>query len=172
MSNSVSNFPQAQATRSLDGTSFVSESVSCIMELGKAGKPQNIDELKERIALYFRFCEERAYRPGIESLSLALGTNRVQFWRWCGEDAKDTEWRDVCQKARQAIVAFTEAALTSGHLSPPIGIFLMKNIADYRDAVSFEDITPSNSTDADRKHIQYPVLSELIKDKNTEDNNI
>lgn len=144
MSNSISNFPPAQMDRSLKKTEgFISDTVTCISELAKFGKPQNEEQLKERIKQYFDFCANNDFRPGIESLALALGCDRITYWRWCNQNiGVSKEWSDICKVARQSIVAFIEASANSGHLSPPIAIFALKNLANWKDTVSFEDVTP------------------------------
>lgn len=159
MSNKKSNYPMAQMNRSIEKVDgFISDTVSCISELAKFGKPQNEEELKERIHKYFDFCANSDFRPGIESLSLALGVDRTTFWRWCNMDIRvSQEWSDTCKIARQSIVAFTEAAANSGHLSPPIAIFALKNIANYKDAISFEDVTPMSEDK--RKKYDYDSIS-------------
>ena len=145
MSNKQSNYPTAQMNRSIEqADGFISNTVTCISELTNLGKPKNEEELKERIRKYFEFCADNSFRPGIESLALALGVDRVTYWRWCNQDIHvSSEWSDICKVARQSIIAFTEAAANSGHLSPPIAIFALKNIANYKDAISFEDTTPT-----------------------------
>lgn len=144
MSNKQSNYPPAQMNRSVQqADGFIADTVSCISELAACGKPKDTEELKERIGQYFDFCADRNFRPGIESLSLALGVNRTTFWHWCNSEyGVSEEWADVCKQARQSIVAFVEAAANSGHLSPPIAIFSLKNLANWKDTVSFEDVTP------------------------------
>lgn len=144
MGNKNSNYPPAQMTRRLEkADGFISDTVSCISELARFGKPETEDELKERIHQYFSFCADKNFRPGIESLALALGVDRVTYWRWCNMDIHvSQEWSDICKSARQSIVAFIEASANSGHLSPPIAIFALKNLANWKDTISFEDANP------------------------------
>lgn len=143
MANNNSNYPPAQLD-SLD-SGFVGETVTSLRELASRGTPQTDGELAQRIDSYFDFCRDRKMRPGIESLSLALGCDRTTFWRWCGNDAKtkSDEWIRLCKQARQMIVAFTEAATQGGKLSPPVGIFLLKNLGGYKDTISFEENAPA-----------------------------
>lgn len=158
MSNKQSNYPTAQMNRSIQQTDgFIADTVHSISELATYGKPENEEQLKERIKQYFDFCADNNFRPGVESLSLALGVDRVTYWRWCnGEIRVSQEWAESCRLARQSIVAFVEAAANSGHLSPPIAIFSLKNLANWKDTISFEDATPHS----DEKN-QFLIVDDL-----------
>lgn len=131
-----SNYPGSEASR-LSGLEFTGEAVWNLMELAGRGKPADIMELQQRIGDYFIFCEQRCFRPGIESLSLALGVSRTAFWQWC---KRDDEWGMRCREAKQAIIVFVEQASLTGHLNPACAIFLLKNIANYRDDIGFDDV--------------------------------
>lgn len=146
MSNSVSNYPTQKIKTELQKSpGFVSDTVHSIMEISKGTKPRTEKELQDRITAYFSFCADNDFKPGIESLALSLGVDRTTFWRWCNaENGVSAEWCNICKVARQGIVAFIEACANSGHLSPPIAIFSLKNLANWKDTVSFEDITPSS----------------------------
>lgn len=159
MSNKESNFPTAQFTRSVQKESgFISSTVHSIAELASYGKPESEEELKQRIQQFFDFCADNDFRPGVEALALSLGVNRTTFWHWCNQDyGVSEEWADICRIARQSIVAFVEAAANSGHLSPPIAIFSLKNLANWKDTVSFEDITPES--DSKRGKMNYYGIS-------------
>ena len=147
MSNKESNYPTAQASRELQkANGFIYDTLGGISAMTSMEKPQNEEELKERIKMYFDYCKNNSFRPGIESLSLALGVDRSTFWRWCNRETNvSLEWARTCKVARQSIVAFTEASAISGHLSPPVAIFILKNVAGYKDSVSFEDTTQNNA---------------------------
>ena len=122
-------------------TDFIGSTVNSLMELGGRGIPNSDNDLQQRVDSYFRFCEERQMRPGIESLCLALGTSRQNFWKWCaGAGGKSLEWQHICQSARQVIIAFTETAGLSGKINPASWIFILKNWAGYADSVPAEPI--------------------------------
>lgn len=167
MSNKSSNFPQAKITREIQSANgFVKKTVSCITELAQYGKPRNEEELKQRIRQYFDFCADSEFRPCVESLALSLGVDRSTFWRWCNRDIDvSEEWSDICKVARQSIVAFIESSAISGHLSPPIAIFALKNLANWKDTISFEDATPKDSS----KH-RYKDYMDLPMFEESEDN--
>lgn len=168
MSNSVSNYPTQKIKTELQKTpGFVSDTVNSIMEISKGTKPRNETELQERITEYFSFCASHDFKPGIESLALSLGVDRTTFWRWCNaENGVSDDWCNICKTARQGIVAFVEACANSGHLSPPIAIFSLKNLANWKDTVSFEDITPSATNGKENKTINdIPEFDDFGEDE-------
>lgn len=163
MGNNSSNFPQAKMTREIQSADgFVKDTVSCITELAQFGKPKDEEELKQRIKQYFDFCADSGFRPCVESLALSLGVDRTTFWRWCNQDIRvSDEWSNTCKKARQAIIAFIESSAISGHLSPPIAIFALKNLANWKDTISFEDATPKDLSGHRYSVDDIPLFDEI-----------
>lgn len=143
-----SNYPTAKLTEEIEESpGFVTDTVQSLCQLSQKGKPQTVEELESRIDDYFHFCGEHGCRIGIEGLALSLGIDRSTFWRWSnGENGgKGERWTEICRRARQFIIAFTESTMISGKLSPPVAIFAMKNIAGWKDAISFEDAMPQGT---------------------------
>lgn len=135
------NYPQA----GLDAIEpvAVQQIVSSLKELHDMGKPETDEETKQRIDDYFAFCERTSIRPGIESLCMALHISRTTLFRWNnGEDCTKYK-QELIQSAKSFIGAFLEQAMLSGRISPPSGIFLMKNWLSYKDAISIEESVPS-----------------------------
>jgi hypothetical protein len=113
--------------------------VHSLAQLHNLGKPKTDEEVSERIDQYFLFCEQSKLRPGIEGLCLALNISRKTLFRW-NEGYDCSEYRsELIQSAKSFISAFIEAALQSGKVSPPSGIFLMKNWCGYKDSISIEE---------------------------------
>lgn len=139
-----SNYPTAQVERL--PTEFVSETVHDLMQLHNLGQPKTDSEVADRITLYFQFCEQKGVRPGIEGLCLSLHVSRTTLFRWSKGDGC-SEYRQECIESAKAVVnAFLEASALSGHLSPPIAIFALKNWCGYKDMISVEEMTPSGTT--------------------------
>lgn len=161
MSNHVSNFPPNKLKQELkESPDFTKDTIHSLMELSKQGKPKDINELRQRLQYYFDFCADNDYLPGIESISLCLGTTRSTFWRWCNSENGE-EWAIECQKARQAILSFIESATVKGKISAPVGIFCLKNIGSWKDTLSFEDATPR---EADHESGIKAVMASVLKD--------
>lgn len=137
------NYPQA----SLDEipAEGVSELVASLRELFGAGKPKTDEEVAERIDKYFLFCQESSIRPGIESLCMALHIGRTTFFNWSKGDGCSRERQEIIQAAKSFISAYIEQVMLGGKISPPSGIFLMKNWLGYKDTVSIEENMPAQS---------------------------
>ena len=114
--------------------------VTSLRELSNKGKPESNLALKERIDDYFEFCANSGLRPGVETLRCALGgVSRTTFYEWsCGINC-DAERQEIIQVAKSFIDAFIEQSVLSGLISPPSGIFLLKNWCGYRDSYSIEE---------------------------------
>lgn len=176
----TSNFPNAQLS-ALEGQECIGEIVNSVMDIAKGGRPKDEAELESRINNYFRYCADRCLRPGVESLCLALGTNRMTFWKWCGNCDKYTysdEWVSICQNARQAIVAFLEIIALEGKLNPATYIFLCKNWNGYDDRTSIDIIgRQEDRVEADYEKISryrlydnLPMFTDTDGDTDNEDN--
>jgi hypothetical protein len=131
------NFPQA----GIDNLEpeFVAEVVQSLRELNELGKPDTDDEVKDRIDKYFEFCQRTGNRPGIESLCMALHISRTTLFNWNAGINCSPYRQEIIITAKGFIAAFLEQAITRGKISPPSGIFLMKNWLNYKDTISFEN---------------------------------
>jgi hypothetical protein len=87
---------------------------------------------------------------------LALHVSRTTLYRWAnGEDCSQAR-QEVIQTAKAFISAFIESALMNGKISPPSGIFLMKNWCNYKDTISIEENSISSGN-----HTQQLTASQL-----------
>lgn len=144
---------------------FTRETVNAALVLAGNGKPATISELKERIERFFKTCADSGVRPGYEGLSASLCVNRSTFWRWKRGEGCNAEWSEVCQRAASIIDIYLEQAVLQGKISPPSGIFLMKNWLGYKDLRSVEDMTPRIKSNSVLTADQLPSLSDLNKPK-------
>lgn len=140
------NYPQA----GLDEIEpqAVQQLVSSLKELHDMGRPKTDQEVEQRIDDYFSFCERSSIRPGIESLCLALHISRTTLYRWSNGEDCSAYRQELAQSAKSMIGSFLEQAMLSGKISPPSGIFLMKNWLSYKDSISIEETVPH----AESKH--------------------
>lgn len=125
---------------------YVSEVVESLRELYDLGKPKTDVELEQRIEDYFGFFQKSGNRPGIESLCLALHISRTTLFNWNAGINCSEQRKEIINRAKSFIAAFLEQSMTRGKISPPSGIFLMKNWLNYKDTISFENSVESNDT--------------------------
>ena len=160
-----SNYPQA-GLEEIEPAA-VQQIVTSLKELHDMGRPQTDEETKDRIDEYFSFCERSSIRPGIESLCMALHISRTTLFRWNnGEDCSEYK-QELIQSAKSFIGAFLEQAMLGGKISPPSGIFLMKNWLNYKDNYSIEESMPEDQ--GKRKALtvdQFPKLGEIQSENN------
>lgn len=121
-----------------------------LKELYDMGKPQTNEELRERIDEFFEFCERTSVRPGIQALCTALHVSRMTLFRWSNGEDCDRERQEIISMAKSFIDSFLEQVTLSGQVSPPVGIFLLKNWCSYKDTVSIEENTPKTDV---RQHL-------------------
>lgn len=138
------SYPQGQ----LDDLepSTVQEIVTSLKQLHDKGKPKTDEEIRDRIDEYFLFCQQSSIRPGIESLCLSLRISRTTLFNWSNGTNCSAKCQEYAQTAKAFIAAFIEQAMLGGKISPPSGIFLMKNWLSYKDSVSIEENIPNSGT--------------------------
>lgn len=115
--------------------------IHSLRELYDMGKPETNEELKQRIDMFFQFCEESSIRPGVQALCTALHISRMTLFRWSNGEDCDKERQEIVGMAKSFIDSFLEQATLSGQVNAPVGIFLLKNWCSYKDLVSIEEST-------------------------------
>lgn len=150
------NYPQG-ALDEMESTT-VQEIVTSLKELHDMGKPKTDAEIKKRIDDYFSFCQRSSIRPGIESLCMALHISRTTLFNWNNGTNCSRECQELIQSAKSFIGAFIEQAMLGGKISPPSGIFLMKNWLSYKDAVSIEESIPNTTEKRALSAAELPKL--------------
>lgn len=152
------NYPQA----GLDDLepAAVQHIVSSLKELHDKGRPQTDEELKQRIDEYFSFCERSSIRPGIESLCMSLHISRTTLFRWSNGIDCSSYKQELIQSAKSFIGAFIEQAMLCGKISPPSGIFLMKNWLNYKDTISLEEAMPQTDSKRTLTASELPKLND------------
>ena len=105
---------------------------------------ENIDirdpeQIAQRCDDYFKYCISNDRRPIVQGLCLALGTNRQSLVNWENEDSPRGQ---IIRKAKQIIRTLLEDWTVSGKISPPCGIFMLKNYAGLRDDHTIEVVQP------------------------------
>lgn len=159
------NYPQG-ALDEMEPTT-VQEIVTSLKELHDMGKPGTDAEIKKRIDDYFLFCQRSSIRPGIESLCMALHISRTTLFNWNNGTNCSRECQELIQSAKSFIGAYMEQAMLGGKISPPSGIFLMKNWLNYKDTISFEESVPQEDKRRVLTAAELPKLSDMEKADST-----
>ena len=156
------SYPQGQIEDVEPST--VREIVTSLKELHDRGKPQTDEEIRQRIDECFSFCQQSSIRPGIESLCLSLHISRTTLFNWNNGTNCSAKRQEYIQSAKAFIAAYIEQAVLGGKISPPSGIFLMKNWLNYRDTISLEDNIPDKTAKRVLTVAELPKLGDRIKD--------
>lgn len=113
--------------------------------LNAMGPCKTDEEVEGRINDYFEMCERTGLRPGIETLCFSLHISRTTLFNWIHGNGCTVRRQEIVQNAKGFISAFIEQVLLSGKISPPSGIFIMKNWLGYKDTVGIEETIPTTS---------------------------
>ncbi len=156
------NYPQG----ALDDIepSAVRELITSLRQLHDKGKPKTDEEIEKRINDFFLFCENSCIRPGIESLAMGLHISRTCLFNWSKGIGCSEKCQELIQSAKAFIAAYIEQAMLGGKISPPSGIFLMKNWLSYKDTVSIEETMPDKEEKRVLTADQLPKLN-ILKDE-------
>lgn len=113
----------------------------------------DVEQLKERLELFFDICIKYDDRPTVEGLGLALnGMDRRRLWE-IKEGASSTHkvvnelppaCRDMIKKAYKVMAKLWETYMLNGKINPVSGIFLGKNYYGMQDKQECV-ITPNNA---------------------------
>lgn len=153
------SYPQGQID-SLE-PSTVQEIVTSLNQLHDKGRPKTDEEIKQRIDEFFSFCQCSSIRPGIESLCMSLHISRTTLFNWNNGIGCSERCQEMIQSAKAFIGAFIEQAMLGGKISPPSGIFLMKNWLSYKDAISIEESIQNKEEKRILAVDELPRLGEL-----------
>lgn len=168
MSNTKSNWPQVQAPSV--SNKEMSAMVKNMAELRKLPPidTRDPDVINERLDQFFEYCEKSGLRPTVTLLAAAMGVRRETIWRW---EQEENARGEAIARAKGLLEAITEEWLASGKISPPSGIFILKNHFGWRDNI---EITAAK---ANRSEDRLPSTEEIVKrlpqvtiDENAEDN--
>lgn len=134
-----------------DNANFVNFSLE--MALWEDVDYQSPVSVKNRILQYMKHCVDWDIKPGMASISVALGKSRQWLWRVCNDD----EWAyksypdgvvDVLRQIYGILECNWEQYMMNGKINPASGIFLGANNFNYKNVSEFV-LTPNQAV-ADR----------------------
>ncbi len=103
----------------------------------------NIEEIKDRIRLYFKECQAWDTRPGVAGLCSALGICRSTWYYWLNGQRR--EYREQLEPVNSMLESLLEQYGLQGKLNPATQIFLLKNNFGYKDVNDLVVGVPNNT---------------------------
>ena len=142
---------------SADDNKKYMESVYTLWGLSKIDL-DDADQVEERISWYFGHCSEKAIKPSVAGLALALGVDRRRLYEWDkGISRNGSRQQDLIKRARDAIICATEFYAQDGKMNPAIAIFLLKNHGGYTDVQQL-------TVEAKQQEFEERKLSDVLEE--------
>ena len=122
------------------------------------------EQVKQRISEYLDFCEMNDKKPSPVAMANWIGVSRETLNTWKrGEFRADTH-SDVIKKAMALMEEVWYDMMQNGKINPASGIFLAKNVFQYKDVADVV-VTPNNplqdlDTETARKRITDAIPAE------------
>jgi hypothetical protein len=108
--------------------------------------PIDISDAKQveaRINQYFDFCEQNDRKPNMIGMANWLGVDRKTVQQWKTGDCRSETHTPVIKKAIDLLEELWVDYMQNGKMNPASGIFLAKNMFQYKD-VQDVVVTPNN----------------------------
>ena len=170
MSNPKSNYPAAQYSN-LDGSDFAAITLENVLNHPELkDKPKTVEELTDRIHLYFSDCIANKVFPDIEGLCDILCVSRQGLLDWCNGKGrgKDPRWQEACNSAKRKIHRCLIQSLITGRINNITGIFLAKVWLGYRETQELV-FTKEESNNEELPTVEE-IAKKLPKPSETDDN--
>ena len=103
----------------------------------------NPQEVEERIKWYFGHCVNSDMKPTVSGMCNAIGIHRDTLHSWkVGDRRKGSGHQEVVLRAYRVLEELWEDYMLNGKVNPVAGIFLGKNLFQYRDQQEYV-VTPN-----------------------------
>ena len=154
-----------------DNTKYTTFALA-IMKLPKIDF-RNPDELRARVVEYFSLCAEHDMKPGVAAVGLAIGLDRRRLWEIRSGNhvcvsGIPQECKDIINGVYDSLEVLWENYMQNGKINPVAGIFLGKNLFQYRDQQEYV-VTPNTSglsnTDPATIEAKYAELPDMGGDE-------
>lgn len=107
-------------------------------------RPQNDDEIAERINNYFQDCFDNDDIPLIENMALAIGVTRTTLWEWeNGGKGSNPVRANMVKKAKEILAGIDAFLVSKGKIPQVTYIFRAKNFFGMKDQQEVV-VTPNN----------------------------
>ena len=102
----------------------------------------NPKEVEERIKWYFGHCVNSDMKPTVSGMCNAIGIHRDTLHTWKTGEARRGTHQEVVLRAYRVLEELWEDYMLNGKVNPVAGIFLGKNLFQYRDQQEYV-VTPN-----------------------------
>lgn len=117
-------------------------------------------QVENRIYEYFTFCIDNDRKPNMVGMANWLGVNHDTLSSWKRGEYRTSTHSDVINKAIAMLEELWVDYMQNGKMNPASGIFLAKNMFQYRDVI---DIAPAQPAPLGEQ-MQPKQLEEKYKD--------
>lgn len=101
------------------------------------------EQVKQRISDYLDFCEQNDKKPSPIAMANWLGVSRDTLNSWKRGECRGETHSDVIKKAMLLMEEVWYDMMQNGKINPASGIFLAKNMFQYKDVADVV-VTPNN----------------------------
>ena len=105
----------------------------------------NPKEVEERIKWYFGHCVNSDMKPTVSGMCNAIGIHRDTLHTWKTGEARKGTHQEVVLRAYRVLEELWEDYMLNGKVNPVAGIFLGKNLFQYRDQQEYV-VTPNTGS--------------------------
>lgn len=109
----------------------------------------NPKQVEERVWWYFNHCMDDDVKPTVMGLANALGVHRDTIHTWRTGEFREGTHQYIIQRAYALLEEQWQHYMMNGKINPVAGIFLAKNLFNYRDQ---------------QEHVITPNAQQLSKD--------
>lgn len=100
-------------------------------------------QVERRISEYFTFCAENDRKPNMVGMANWLGVDSTTLSSWKRGEYRTETHSPLIKKAVAALEEMWVDYMQNGKINPASGIFLGKNMFQYRDAIDIVPTAPS-----------------------------
>lgn len=105
----------------------------------------NPQEVEDRIKWYFQHCVNSDMKPTVSGMCNAIGIHRDTLHTWKTGEARKGTHQEVVLRAYRVLEELWEDYMLNGKVNPVAGIFLGKNLFQYRDQQEYV-VTPNTGS--------------------------
>ena len=114
---------------------------------------KSVEEVTKRIEEYFVICAEDDMKPSVAGLALAMDITKEYLWEIrVGRKGKNPEVANTIKKAMQLLDLQMVDYMQNGKINPASGIFLAKNMFQYKDTQDVV-LTPNSPLQTDNNPV-------------------